>query len=36
MEEMRTVCRMIKSGELKVKSMNTEQLEKYMDGWYRA
>ncbi len=36
MEEMRTVCRMIKSGELKVKKLNTEELEGYMDRWYMA
>ncbi len=36
MEEMRTICRMIKSGELKVKKLNTEELENYMDRWYNA
>ncbi|MDE5697053.1 MAG: hypothetical protein K2I96_06530 [Lachnospiraceae bacterium] len=39
MEEMRTVCRMIKSGELKAKNLdiiNLEILERNMDKWYKA
>lgn len=36
MEEMRTVCRMIRNGELKVKKLNTKELEGYMDRWYMA
>lgn len=36
MEEMRTICSMIKSGELKVKKLNMEELEEYMDRWYHT
>ncbi len=36
MEEMRTVCSLIKRGELKVKHFNTAELEEYMNSWYKG
>ncbi len=33
MEETRTICRMLRGGELKVKNLNVEEFEKYMDEW---
>lgn len=36
MEETRTICRMIKSGELKAKNIDPEILEGNMDRWYHA
>lgn len=35
MEEMRSVCHMIKNGELRVKHLNTIELENYMEKWYK-
>lgn len=33
MEEARTICNMVKSGELKVKKLKPDDFERYMDGW---
>ncbi|MDE7415436.1 MAG: hypothetical protein K2N44_03835 [Lachnospiraceae bacterium] len=34
-EEARTICEMIRSGELKVNNWKVEDFESYMDGWSR-
>ena len=36
MEEMRTICSMVRSGELKAKQLKLEELENYMDRWYHT
>lgn len=36
MEEMRTICSMVRSGELKTKKLKLEELENYMDRWYSS